>query len=76
KLYDPHQDREYVTQKRESDYGFFSRLAAEEGISFWFEDEIAFFSDSHLGMTAGLPLTYSPQPETAHGIDAVYQVRL
>ncbi|WP_272903151.1 contractile injection system protein, VgrG/Pvc8 family, partial [Xenorhabdus sp. Sc-CR9] len=49
KLYDPHQDREYVTQKRESDYGFFSRLAAEEGISFWFEDETLFFSDSHLG---------------------------
>ncbi|MGJ0639497.1 contractile injection system protein, VgrG/Pvc8 family, partial [Xenorhabdus bovienii] len=39
KLYDTHQDREYVTQKRESDYAFFSRLATEEGISFWFEDE-------------------------------------
>ncbi|MDC9597795.1 type VI secretion system tip protein TssI/VgrG [Xenorhabdus anantnagensis] len=76
KLYDPHQDREYVTQKRESDYAFFSRLAAEEGISFWFEDETLFFSDSHLGMTAGLPLTYSPQPETALGTDTIYQVRL
>ncbi|MDE9508339.1 type VI secretion system tip protein TssI/VgrG, partial [Xenorhabdus bovienii] len=76
KLYDTHQDREYVTQKRESDYAFFSRLATEEGISFWFEDETLFFSDSHLGMTAGLPLVYSPQPETAHGIDTIYQVRL
>ncbi|MDE1486981.1 type VI secretion system tip protein VgrG [Xenorhabdus bovienii] len=76
KLYDPHQDREYVTQKRESDYAFFCRLAAEEGISFWFEDETLFFSDSHLGMTAGLPLAYNPQPETAHGLDAIYQVRL
>ncbi|MCG3472289.1 type VI secretion system tip protein VgrG [Xenorhabdus bovienii] len=76
KLYDTHQDREYVTQKRESDYAFFSRLATEEGISFWFEDETLFFSDSHLGMTAGLPLVYSPQPETAHGTDAIYQVRL
>ncbi|MDE9486032.1 type VI secretion system Vgr family protein [Xenorhabdus bovienii] len=76
KLYDPHQDREYVTQKRESDYAFFSRLSAEEGISFWFEDETLFFSDSHLGMTAGLPLAYNPQPETAHGLDAIYQVRL
>ncbi|MDE9567462.1 hypothetical protein KKI93_26610, partial [Xenorhabdus bovienii] len=44
----------------ESDYAFFSRLAAEEGCSFWFEDETAFFSDSHLGMTAGLPLQYQP----------------
>ncbi|MCP9270396.1 type VI secretion system tip protein VgrG [Xenorhabdus sp. XENO-1] len=76
KLYDTHQDREYVTQKRESDYAFFSRLAAEEGISFWFEDETAFFSDSHLGMTAGLPLQYQPQPETAYGVDTIYQVRL
>ncbi|MCP9269523.1 type VI secretion system tip protein VgrG [Xenorhabdus sp. XENO-1] len=76
KLYDPHQDREYVTQKRESDYAFFCRLAAEEGISFWFEDETLFFSDSHLGMTADLPLVYNPQPETAHGLDAIYQVRL
>ncbi|MEQ1962959.1 type VI secretion system tip protein TssI/VgrG, partial [Xenorhabdus khoisanae] len=76
KLYDTHQDREYVTQKRESDYAFFCRLAAEEGFSFWFEDETLFFSDSHLGMTAGLPLQYQPQPETAYGTDTIYQVRL
>ncbi|KLU14765.1 MULTISPECIES: type VI secretion system Vgr family protein [Xenorhabdus] len=75
-LEDAHQSREYTTQKRESDYAFFCRLAAEEGISFWFEDEKLFFSDSHLGMTANLPLQYNPQPETAHGIDAIYQVRL
>ncbi|WP_235428413.1 MULTISPECIES: type VI secretion system tip protein TssI/VgrG [Xenorhabdus] len=76
KRYDTHQDREYVTQKRESDYDFFSRLAAEEGFSFWFEDETLFFSDSHLGMTAGLPLQYQPQPETAHGTDTIYQMQL
>ncbi|WP_338803075.1 type VI secretion system tip protein TssI/VgrG [Xenorhabdus griffiniae] len=75
-LEDAHQSREYTTQKRESDYAFFCRLAAEEGISFWFEDEKLFFSDSHLGMTANLPLQYNPQPETAHGIDTIYQVRL
>ncbi|MDE9463096.1 type VI secretion system Vgr family protein [Xenorhabdus bovienii] len=75
-LEDPHQDREYVTQKRESDYAFFCRLAAEEGIGFWFEDDMLFFSDSHLGMTADLTLGYNPQPETAHGIDTIYNVRL
>ncbi|CDG90602.1 type VI secretion system Vgr family protein [Xenorhabdus bovienii] len=75
-LEDPHQDREYVTQKRESDYAFFCRLAAEEGISFWFEGDMLFFSDSHLGMTADLTLGYNPQPETAHGVDTIYQVRL
>ncbi|MEQ1977603.1 type VI secretion system tip protein TssI/VgrG [Xenorhabdus sp. SGI240] len=76
KLEDAHQSREYITQKRESDYAFFCRLAAEEGISFWFEDEILFFSDSHLPMAADLTLTYNAQPETAHGIDTIYQVRL
>ncbi|MBD2781616.1 type VI secretion system tip protein TssI/VgrG [Xenorhabdus szentirmaii] len=75
-LEDPHHNREYTTQKRESDYAFFCRLAAEEGISFWFEDETLFFSDSHLGMTANLPLQYQPQPDTAHGQDVIYQVRL
>ncbi|PHM47630.1 type VI secretion system tip protein TssI/VgrG [Xenorhabdus miraniensis] len=76
KLEDAHQSREYITQKRESDYAFFCRLAAEEGISFWFEDETLFFSDSHLAMAADLTLSYNAQPETAHGIDTVYQVRL
>nr|BET98693.1 hypothetical protein TCT1_36140 [Xenorhabdus sp. TCT-1] len=76
KLEDAHQSREYITQKRESDYAFFCRLAAEEGISFWFEDETLFFSDSHLPMAADLTLSYNAQPETAHGIDTIYQVRL
>ncbi|CDH26790.1 type VI secretion system tip protein TssI/VgrG [Xenorhabdus bovienii] len=76
KLEDAHQSREYLTQKRESDYAFFSRLAAEEGISFWFEDETLFFSDSHLPMAADLTLSYNAQPETAHGIETIYQVRL
>ncbi|OTA21230.1 Rhs element Vgr family protein [Xenorhabdus beddingii] len=75
-LEDAHQDREYTTQKRESDYAFFSRLAAEEGIAFWFEDDTLFFSDSHLGMTADLPLQYNAQPETAHGVDSIYAVSL
>ncbi|KOY62742.1 Vrg family protein, partial [Photorhabdus heterorhabditis] len=34
-----HYIREYVTQKRESDYDFFARLVAEEGLNFWFEDD-------------------------------------
>ncbi|PHM38805.1 type VI secretion system tip protein TssI/VgrG [Xenorhabdus innexi] len=59
-----HPVREYTTQKRESDYDFWCRLAAEEGIAFWFEEEQLFFSDSHLGMTADLNLTYNAQPNT------------
>ncbi|MBD2812435.1 type VI secretion system tip protein VgrG [Xenorhabdus sp. Vera] len=59
-----HPVREYTTQKRESAYDFWSRLAAEEGIAFWFEEEQLFFSDSHLGMTADLNLIYNTQPNT------------
>lgn len=75
----PYPMREYITQKRESDYQFFCRLAAEEGISFWFEDdELApkmFYSDSHLGMTAGIYLVYTPQPETDTDDHTAFQWR-
>ena len=60
-----HQKREYITQKRESAYEFWCRLAFEEGINFWFEDgPKLFYSDNHLGMTAGIHLTYNPQADT------------
>ncbi len=68
-LHDEHTVREYVTQKRETDYQFLKRLAAEEGITFWFEqidDKNAqiFYSDSRLGQKAGISLTYNPHPQT------------
>ncbi|KOO20000.1 type VI secretion protein [Morganella morganii] len=60
-----HQKRDYITQKRESAYDFWCRLAAEEGINFWFEEgPKLFYSDNHLGMTAGINLTYNPQADT------------
>jgi type VI secretion system secreted protein VgrG len=60
-----HQKRDYITQKRESAYDFWCRLAAEEGINFWFEEgPKLFYSDNHLGMTAGIHLTYNPQADT------------
>ncbi|ENZ0349395.1 type VI secretion system Vgr family protein [Morganella morganii] len=60
-----HQKRDYITQKRESAYEFWCRLAAEEGINFWFEEgPKLFYSDNHLGMTAGINLTYNPQADT------------
>uniref|UniRef100_UPI0036D92A65 type VI secretion system Vgr family protein n=1 Tax=Photorhabdus sp. RM322S TaxID=3342825 RepID=UPI0036D92A65 len=71
-----HYTREYVTQKRESDYDFLARLVAEEGLNFWFEDDKLFFSDSHLGMTANLPLVYNPQAELATEMNVINQVRL
>ena len=67
KFYDGalHGKRDYITQKRESAYDFWCRLAAEEGINFWFEEgPKLFYSDSHLGMTAGIHLTYNPQADT------------
>ncbi|MQL49564.1 type VI secretion system tip protein VgrG [Photorhabdus khanii] len=71
-----HYTREYVTQKRESDYEFFARLVAEEGLNFWFEDDKLFFSDCHLGMTANLPLVYNPEIAQATEMNVVNQVRL
>ncbi|HDU8580756.1 TPA: type VI secretion system tip protein VgrG [Morganella morganii] len=60
-----HQKRDYITQKRESAYDFWCRVAFEEGINFWFEEgPKLFYSDNHLGMTAGINLTYNPQADT------------
>lgn len=64
-LMDPHPVREYTTMKRESYFQFIARLAAEEGIAFWFEENQLFYSDSHLGMTGGLSLIYNPHPQIA-----------
>lgn len=66
-LYHPeeHFQRAYTTQKRETMYDFWCRLAAEEGINFWFEEgPQLFYSDRHLGMRAGISLTYNPQSDT------------
>ncbi len=60
-----HQKRDYITQKRESAFDFWCRLAFEEGINFWFEEgPKLFYSDNHLGMTAGIDLAYNPQADT------------
>ena len=61
---DLHPERLYTTQKRESAFDFWYRLAFEEGINFWFEEEQLFYSDEHMGMTAGIHLTYNPQADT------------
>lgn len=72
---DKHEVREFVTQKRETDYDFFCRLAAEEGIAFWVTKDGLMCSDSHLGMTAGIDTVYHPQPEVTTG-DIISQVSL
>ncbi|WP_419177240.1 type VI secretion system Vgr family protein [Providencia sneebia] len=61
---DLHPVRDYTTQKRESAFDFWCRIAFEEGINFWFEEDKMFYSDEHLGMTAGINLTYNPQADT------------
>ncbi|MFS3861197.1 type VI secretion system Vgr family protein [Proteus mirabilis] len=61
---DLHPERLYTTQKRESAFDFWCRLAFEEGINFWFEEDQLFYSDEHMGMTAGIHLTYNPQADT------------
>ncbi|PHM30306.1 type VI secretion system tip protein TssI/VgrG [Xenorhabdus innexi] len=76
KFYKDHQQhsiREYTTQKRESAYEFWCRLAAEEGIMFWFEEDKLFYSNSHLGMLAALILTYNVQANTDNSDSTAWQ---
>ncbi|WP_387696279.1 contractile injection system protein, VgrG/Pvc8 family, partial [Photorhabdus sp. RM157S] len=63
----------YTTQKRESDYDFWCRLAAEEGIAFWFDEVQMLFCDCHLGMRADIDLTYNTHPETDDTDTTAYQ---
>ncbi|MFD1261667.1 type VI secretion system Vgr family protein [Entomomonas asaccharolytica] len=64
-LMDTHSVREYTVCKRESYFDFISRLMAEEGITFWFEEDKLFYSDSRLGMKLGPELIYNAQPQPA-----------
>ncbi|MCT8349912.1 type VI secretion system tip protein VgrG [Photorhabdus temperata] len=72
-LYKRHAEREYTTQKRESDYDFWCRMAAEEGIAFWFDEEKMLFCDCRLGMRADIDLTYNTHPETDDTDTTAYQ---
>ncbi|SFD17819.1 type VI secretion system Vgr family protein [Pragia fontium] len=65
KLIDSHKSWEYTTQRNETDYAFFCRLAAEEGIVFWFEEEQLFYSDSRTGMLGGEKLLYNAHIQSA-----------
>lgn len=69
-LNNEHSVREYVTQKRETDYQFLKRLTAEEGMTFWFEqiddkNEQIFYADSRLGQKFGVNMIYNTHPQTA-----------
>lgn len=72
---DTHPSHEYVTQKRESGYEFFTRLAAQEGFVFWFEPSGLCYSDSYLGMVSTTTLSYNPHPKGALSGDIVSQWR-
>lgn len=75
---DNHNLREFITQKRETDYDFFCRLAAEEGISFWFEvtkgEEQCLYSDSFLSVLGGDTLEYNIHPQSSTEGDFAYQI--
>ena len=73
-LMDVHTVREYTTMKREDYFSFILRLASEEGILFWFEENQLFYSDSHLGMTAGIDLIYNPHPQSATKESVIHQL--
>lgn len=75
KLIDAHKSWEYITQRNETDYDFFCRLAAEEGIVFWFEENQLFYSDSRTGMTGGEALIYNAHIQSANRESVVHKLR-
>ncbi|WP_140921337.1 type VI secretion system Vgr family protein [Limnobaculum xujianqingii] len=75
KLIDSHKQWEYTTQRNETDYDFFSRLAAEEGIVFWFEENQLFYSDSRTGMTGGENLLYNAHAQSANRESVIHKLQ-
>ncbi|VEJ54416.1 type VI secretion system Vgr family protein [Pragia fontium] len=75
KLIDSHKQWEYTTQRNETDYHFFSRLAAEEGIVFWFEENKMFYSDSRTGMTGGEKLLYNAHVQSASKESVIHRLQ-
>ncbi|SFD43128.1 type VI secretion system Vgr family protein [Pragia fontium] len=75
KLLDSHKQWEYTTQRDETDYDFFSRLAAEEGIVFWFEENNMFYSDSRTGMTGGEYLLYNAHVQSANREQVIHKLQ-
>lgn len=77
---DKHTQREFITQKRETDYAFFCRLAAEEGITFWFEvnkgEAQCLYTDSFLSLLGGDTLEYNDHPQSSTEGDFAYQMNL
>lgn len=77
---DNHSQREFITQKRETDYAFFCRLAAEEGITFWFEvnngETQCLYTDSFLSVMGGDPLEYNDHPQSSSVGNFAYQINL
>lgn len=75
KLLDSHKQWEYTTQRNETDYAFFYRLAAEEGIVFWFEENNMFYSDSRAGMTGGENLLYNSHVQSASREGVIHRLQ-
>lgn len=75
KLMDNHKQWEYTTQRNETNYEFFCRLAAEEGIAFWFEDEQLFYSDNRIGMQGGETLLYNAHIQSACREPVIHRLR-
>lgn len=74
-----HTSREYITQKRETDYDFFARLAAEEGMTFWSyfdSNQRLIIADEHARLAGGLPVTYNPHPQNLITDNVIHELSL
>lgn len=69
----PHPEREFCVQYNESDLDFINRLAAEEGIYYFFEHEdgqhTLVFSDDCAALNDGPTLPYYPDQQTTTALD-------
>ncbi|XKM13220.1 contractile injection system protein, VgrG/Pvc8 family [Orbaceae bacterium ac157xtp] len=68
RLTESHSERNSTTMEHESYADFIFRLMSEEGITFWHEENQLIYSDSHLGMTAGIDLIYNPHLQKENSI--------
>lgn len=67
RLSDEHSERDYITQRRETDLDFIQRLAAEEGLFYWLDSksdaEQCVFADYYSALSDGGVLTYNSHPQ-------------
>lgn len=75
KLVEPHPTHELRVQYGETDFAFISRLLEEEGIAFYFDEDLVLSDNPHTG-EARKPITFADNPNESGGHEFVTEVRV